>query len=60
MVKIKYRMISLVLIVLLFQTPMEVYARGEMLTGWQWIDGNCYYLAEVPTAEYPLGAMYAN
>jgi len=29
-----------------------------MLTGWQWIDGKCYYLSHETTSNYPLGSMY--
>ncbi len=30
-----------------------------MMTGWQWIDGYCYYLSEKTAKTHPLGAMYA-
>lgn len=35
-------------------------AEGQMLIGWQWIDGRCYYLAEISGEKYLEGAMYAN
>lgn len=34
--------------------------KGAMLTGWQWIDGKCYYFSpETGVNNYPHGAMYA-
>lgn len=33
--------------------------KGRMMTGWQWIDGKCYYFAEISSDPYPQGAMYA-
>lgn len=33
--------------------------KGRMMTGWQWIDGYCYYLSEQADASHPEGAMYA-
>ncbi len=32
---------------------------GAMLTGWQWIDGRCYYFSTSELTGYPQGAMYA-
>lgn len=34
--------------------------QGKMLSGWQWADGYCYYLAEVGDVFYPMGTMYAD
>lgn len=42
-----------------FLDTTEGMEKGRMLTGWQWIDGRCYYLAEVSSLAYPMGAMYA-
>ncbi len=35
-------------------------AYGKMMKGWQWVDGRCYYLAEVSEGDYPEGAMYGD
>ncbi len=42
-----------------FLNPVSDGTRGKMLTGWQWIDGYCYYLSEKTDDKYPKGAMYA-
>lgn len=39
--------------------PGNVIPEGAMLTGWQWIDGRCYYFSASETEEHPKGAMYA-
>jgi len=42
-----------------FLNPISDGTKGKMMTGWQWIDGHCYYLSEKTTGKRPLGAMYA-
>ncbi len=42
-----------------FLNPISDGTKGRMVTGWQWIDGCCYYLSEETTSKYPQGAMYA-
>jgi len=43
-----------------FFNPVSDGSKGTMLTGWQWIDGYCYYLAGSTDINYPSGAMYEN
>lgn len=43
-----------------FLNPGINGVNGKMMTGWQWIDGRCYYLADHPGDNYPEGAMYRN
>lgn len=43
-----------------FLNPVSDGTRGRMMTGWQWIDGYCYYLSEKTDETHPLGAMYEN
>ncbi len=42
-----------------FLNPVSDGTRGRMMTGWQWVDGYCYYLSEQSAKDRPLGAMYA-
>ncbi len=42
-----------------FLNPISDGTKGRMMTGWQWIDGYCYYLSEKTAKTHPLGAMYA-
>lgn len=42
-----------------FLNPVSDGTKGKMMTGWQWIDGYCYYLSEKTNDKYPKGAMYA-
>lgn len=42
-----------------FLDPGDGMQKGRMMTGWQWIDGRCYYFAETSSDFYPQGAMYA-
>lgn len=43
-----------------FLNPVSDGTKGNMMTGWQWIDGYCYYLSEEGSKEHPLGSMYVN
>lgn len=43
-----------------FLNPVSDGSRGKMMTGWQWIDGRCYYLSDIGRDGHPMGAMYAN
>lgn len=38
----------------------NVTPTNAMLTGWQWIDGKCYYLAPAANKTHILGQMYQN
>ncbi len=40
-----------------FFNPISDGTCGRMMTGWQWVDGRCYYLAQTGNI-YPEGAMY--
>ena len=42
-----------------FLNPSAGGEFGRMMTGWQWIDGRCYFLAKHGEEGHPLGAMYA-
>ncbi len=42
-----------------FLNPISDGTKGRMMTGWQWIDGYCYYLNPKSSRSHPLGAMYA-
>uniref|UniRef100_UPI0006D1B9C1 hypothetical protein n=1 Tax=Clostridium sp. NkU-1 TaxID=1095009 RepID=UPI0006D1B9C1 len=42
----------------IFLNPVSDGTKGKMLTGWQWIDGCCYYLTEQSGINHPEGAMY--
>ncbi len=43
-----------------FLNPIPDGTRGKMMTGWQWIDGRCYYFSDISRDGHPMGAMYAN
>ncbi len=43
-----------------FLNPVSDGTKGRMMTGWQWIDGFCYYLGEQADKSHPWGAMYAD
>lgn len=42
-----------------FLNPLSDGTKGKMMTGWQWVDGHCYYLNEQSRKDRPLGVMYA-
>ncbi len=43
-----------------FLNPIPDGTCGKMMTGWQWIDGRCYYFSDIGRDGHPAGAMYAN
>lgn len=43
-----------------FLNPVSDGTKGKMMTGWQWIDGYCYYLSPQSSQLHPLGSMYVN
>lgn len=43
-----------------FLNPVSNGTRGRMMTGWQWIDGRCYYLSETTAEGQPSGSMISN
>lgn len=43
-----------------FLNPISDGTKGKMLTGWQWIDGYCYYFAESQDTSHVKGEMYEN